>query len=119
MEETMVSKGIPLQISDVFLQELNKVDKDGISLENLSSILEPFLYAMANCKNRILLDRISEKIFTPILENNTTNNEEEEEEEKPKKWIDGGKLPAKTVKEILKMQNEKYIFPNFNILIYA
>ena len=119
MEETMVSKGIPLQISDVFLQELNKVDKDGISLENLSSILEPFLHAMAHCKNRILLDRISEKIFIPILENNVTVKEEDVVEEKPKKWIDGGKLPAKTTKEILKMLNEKCIFANFNILIYA
>ena len=30
-EETVISKGIPLQICDVFLQELNKVDGEEIS----------------------------------------------------------------------------------------
>lgn len=75
---------------------------------NLASILEPFLYAVGNCTNKIIVHRIIEKIFNPLLENNITitdedTKEDEEEEEvvenydpKKGKWIDGGKLPPKT-----------------------
>jgi hypothetical protein len=47
----------------------------------LASILEPFLYSIANCRNKILVQRIIEKIFTPLLENNVTNREAETESE--------------------------------------
>jgi hypothetical protein len=113
MEETIISKGIPLQICDVFLQELNKVDAQEISYVNLAALLEPFLFAVANCRNKILVQRIIERIFSPILENNITilndedseNKDEDQNEEinyDPKlgKWVDGGKLPPKTFKEI-------------------
>ena len=33
--------------------------------------------------------------------------------------VDGGKLSRRTRKEVMALINEKYIFPNFNILIYA
>lgn len=104
LEDSLISKGIPLQICDVFLQELNKVDAQEISCSNLSLILEPFLYSVAHCKSRILIERIIEKIFTPLLENNVTEevheSEESEEEEinydpKKGKWIDGGKMNPK------------------------
>jgi hypothetical protein len=36
------AKGIPLQICDVFLKEMNKVDNQ-VSLDNLAAILQPFL----------------------------------------------------------------------------
>ena len=106
-EENFVSKGIPLQISDVFLQELNKVDAEGISYLNLATLLEPFLYALGNCSNTILLQRLREKVFAPLLENNVTPEEKEQEDTddssaeinydpKKGKWVDGGKLPPKT-----------------------
>ena len=33
--------------------------------------------------------------------------------------VDGGKLSRRTRKEVMALINEKYVFPNFNILIYA
>jgi len=93
-------------VSDIFLQELNKSDALGISYVALTAILEPFLYSVANCRNKILIQRIVEKIFTPLLENNVTSEvkeaseSEEEEIDYSKKWVDGGKLSKKTVKEI-------------------
>ncbi len=72
-EESAVSKGIPLQLCDIFLQELNKSDSLDISNQHLSSILEPFLQAVAHGKNKILTLRIIEKVFTPLLENNVTS----------------------------------------------
>jgi hypothetical protein len=84
------------------LQELNKSDATGISYTNLTGILEPFLHSVANCRNKILIQRIVDKIFTPILENNVTreekesSEEEEEEVDYSKKWVDGGKLSSKT-----------------------
>lgn len=60
----------------------------------------------------------------PILENNITISEEEVESEEDTEnhengWGDGGKLPKRTQKEILKMINQKYHFANFNILLFA
>lgn len=72
LEENTVSKGIPLQLCDVFLQELNKVDAENISCGNLAALLSPFLNALGNCKNRTLRERIIEKVFEPLLENNVT-----------------------------------------------
>lgn len=81
-EETVISKGIPLQICDIFLQELNNVDGKGISFKNIADILEPFLNTLANSRNSILVHRIKEKVFLPMLENNITPEVEEEEEDK-------------------------------------
>lgn len=58
VESNLICKGIPLQICDVFLQELNKVDAENISYVNLAALLEPFLGALGNCRNKILLQRI-------------------------------------------------------------
>lgn len=98
LEEVQTSKGIPLQICDIFLQELNKVDSQDISNTNLSSLLEPFLVALAKCKNVILIQRIKDKIFLPLLENNTTEKltDNEIEDGGNEKYYDGGKLPPKT-----------------------
>lgn len=66
-----------------------------------------------------------DKIFKPLLENNKTVQQESEDEEEMQKkenyhrYVDGGKLPPKTVKEINQMINQKYVFAAFNILIYA
>jgi hypothetical protein len=77
-EENTVSKGIPLQVCDVFLQELNKVDAEGISYKAIADILNPFLWAVGNCKNKTLVARIVEKVFHPLLENNVTPSKEDE-----------------------------------------
>lgn len=108
MEESIISKGIPLQVSDIFLQELNKADAKDISYTNLATILEPFLFAVANCRNKILVQRIIDRIFLPILENNVTveqiNSEGEEEEiDYARKWVDGGKMSKKTEREVRKL----------------
>ena len=39
VEVNLICKGIPLQICDVFLQELNKVDAENISYVNLAALL--------------------------------------------------------------------------------
>ena len=76
-----------MQLCDVFLEELNSVDKD-ISTETLSSMLEPFLFSLARCRNRILAGRIKEKIFLPLLENNITLEVLDEEEVEETKVTD-------------------------------
>jgi hypothetical protein len=103
LDENLVSKGIPLQLCDVFLRELNSADGKAISNEHISLLLEPFLKALASCSNLIILGRIKEKVFLPILENNILPEEEikdeeiKEEEEVPNgKWVDGGRLSKKT-----------------------
>jgi hypothetical protein len=132
-EEFLVSKGIPLQLCDIFLQELNKADGEGLSYLNLAQLLSPFLKALGTCRNRILLTRIQEKIFWPILENNATPESGESEAEETddssteinydpkrgKKWVDGGKLPPKTQKEVQKIIDQRFHFPAFNILLYC
>lgn len=124
MAET--AAGILLQISDIFVQEMNKVDAEA-PLDTLASLLNPFLRALGAIKNKEVKERISDNIFKPILENNKTQTEEDSEEEAAElakqEWhhrhVDGGKLPPKTFVEIKKMLNLKYVFNAFNILIYA
>nr|AAF25621.1 unknown protein [Sterkiella nova] len=126
---SLVSKGIPLQVCDVFLQELNRSDSLNISLSNLSSMLDPFLKAIATCSNRILVNRILEKVFEPLLENNVTQPETSENEDSEDetynydatkgKTYDGGKMNPKTQKEVQKLVDLRFTFPNFNILLYA
>ena len=74
--------------------------------------MSPFLHALGNCRNRTLRERIVEKVFEPLLENNVTPDNKESDGETddsssevnydPKlgKYVDGGKLPPKTQKEI-------------------
>lgn len=71
-----------------------------------------------------LKERITEKIFHPLLENNKTESQEEEEEELKEaeykhRHIDGAKLPPARQAQIRKMLNTKYVFSGFNILLYA
>ena len=104
------ASGIVLQICDVFLQEFNSVDSEA-SLDTISSVLEPFLMTLSTCQTKETRDRINEKIFHPLLENNVTVREVDSEEERVElekrehyhRHVDGGKLPPKTVKEIEKM----------------
>ena len=41
-----------MQIADVFVPELNKIDPD-ISLDNLAALLDPFLTTVATSNNRL------------------------------------------------------------------
>jgi hypothetical protein len=59
-------------VCDVFLQELNRADSLDLSHELLAQLLSPFLHAAANCRNKTLINKIVERIFLPLLENNTT-----------------------------------------------
>lgn len=56
-----------------------------------------------------------------MLESNVTLPSESDlsSEEEDLTKVDGGKLSKKTRKELMKMINAKYVFPNFNILLYA
>jgi hypothetical protein len=116
--------GIPLQICDVMVEEMNKVVKDA-SLEVIASLLQPILDSMGLIPNGELKERIVEKVFTPLMENNKTEREESSDEEemakkeKHHRYVDGGKLPPKTQREIEKMLKRKFEFPGFNNLIYA
>ena len=56
------------------------MDGNAISFINIAAILEPFLYAISNIRNNILVQRIKEKIFLPLLENNITPAVEDEDE---------------------------------------
>ena len=72
----------------------------------------------------MLRDRIVERIFEPLLESNVTlpdsdDSSGEESEEENLALVDGGKMSKRSRKEVEALINEKYIFPAFNILIYA
>jgi len=66
------------------------------------------MFALSNCRNRILVQRIIDKIFIPLLENNVTSSQESEKEDESEeeeeinydknrgKWVDGGKLHPRT-----------------------
>jgi len=65
------------------------------------------LKSLAQIENKELKERIIEKVFNPLLENNktevqdsSTDDEEMEQREKHHRYVDGGKLPPKTQKEI-------------------
>ena len=45
--DNLSAVGICLQITDVFIPELGKIDKDGISLDQIGSLLKPFMKALA------------------------------------------------------------------------
>ena len=45
--DSLSAQGICLQITDVFVPELGKVDKDEITLDQIGALLKPFLKALA------------------------------------------------------------------------
>ncbi len=98
--------GIPLQICDVLVEEMNKVDK-GANMEAIAGMLSPYLSALGVMENKELKERVVNKIFSPLMETNKTkvaessdDEEEMEKKEKHHRLVDGGKMPPKTVKEI-------------------
>ena len=54
------SQGIALQICDVFIPELGKVDSNDISLTNISGLLDPFLQSLAKSSSKMpRVDRVT------------------------------------------------------------
>ena len=122
LTEKRSSQGIALQICDVFIPELGKVDSEQISLDQLSEVLKPFLLALGQSTSKIVQNRIKETIFNPLLESNVTLPDSEDESsdgEENLAQVDGGKLSRRTRKQVMALINQKYVFPNFNILHYA
>jgi len=120
MADTTTALGIPLQICDVYLPELCKIDSE-ISFETLANLLHPFLHTAATTNCKLLGERICERVFNMLLESNVTlpNESDLSSDEEDLSKVDGGKLSKRTRKELMKMINTKYVFPNFNILLYA
>ena len=121
--DSISAQGISLHIADIFVPELGKIDQDGISLEQIAKLIQPFLTALAKSGQAILRERIVERIFEPLLESNVTlpdsDEESEESEEENLALVDGGKLSKSSKKRVQAIIDEKYVFPAFNILIYA
>ena len=78
------AQGIPLQICDIFLKEMNRVDAD-LCLDDLAAIIDPFLKALGKIHNGELKERIMSQIFHPLLENNKTKEESSSDEEELEK----------------------------------
>lgn len=121
-QDGLTPKGVCLQISDIFIQELNKT-KSECSLDIIAQLLDPFLRSLGQLESGEIKERIISKIFRPLLENNKTQDlpdeEEMEEAERKHRFVDGAKLPPQRRLEIQRMLDTKYIFPCFNILVYA
>lgn len=105
---------------------MNKVDSDA-TLVRIAGLLDPFLKALGQLSNGEIKDRIIDKVFHPLLENNKTQSAEDssDEEEKLKeqlhrhRYVDGGKMNPRTQKRVSEQINRKYVFNGFNILLYA
>ena len=119
--DNLSAQGICLQITDVFVPELGKIDKDGISLDQIGALLKPFLKALAQSEQSLLKERIMDHIFDPLLESNVTqkDSDDSESEEENLALVDGGKMSKRSRKAVEAVVNQKYVFPAFNILIFA
>lgn len=80
----IIASGIPLQICDVFVAEMNAVDSDA-SLDRIAAILDPFLKALGLLSNGEVKERIIDKIFHPLLENNKTEKAEDSSDDE--EWL--------------------------------
>ncbi len=108
-----------MQIADVYVPELGKVNNE-ISLTAISSLLDPLLHTLANTSSTVLSERIRDSVFHPLLESNVTlDSDSEDSEPEDLKAVDGGKLSKRTRKEVKALINQKYVFANMNILLYA
>ena len=99
----LTPESIFFQIADIFIEELNKIKPD-CSLNLIARLLEPFLKSLGKLEAGRIRDRIIEKIFKPLLENNTTMTQMEMDE---------------LEEADLKYSKAKYVFSCFNILVYA
>jgi hypothetical protein len=87
----------------VFIPELGKIDKDGISLDQIGCLLKPFIRALAQSKQESLKERIIEHVFEPLLESNVTqpdSDDSEESSEEDLTAVDGGKLSKRSKRKV-------------------
>ena len=77
--------------------------------------------ALAKSDQYSLKERIIERVFEPLLESNVTDpgSDASSSEEEDLSKVDGGKLSKRSRKAVKAIIDQKYIFPAFNILIYA
>lgn len=103
------------------MPELNKVDGPDLDMDTIAKLIQPLLNTLAKSESSLLKERIREQVFHPLLESNVTlpDSSDEESTEEDLSQVDGGKMSRRTRKEVLELVNTKYVFPNFNILIYA
>lgn len=63
-----------------------------------------------------------DRVFDPLLESNVTEKDSDDsdsEEEENLALVDGGKMSKSSRIAVKAVVNQKYVFPAFNILIYA
>ena len=70
-QDGLTAEGVCLQISDIFIAELNK-SKPDCPLDTIAQLLDPFLRSLGQLESGEVKERIVSKIFKPLLENNTT-----------------------------------------------
>ena len=78
------AQGIALQLTDIFVGEVNKVFSSA-KLETLAQLLDPFLKTLGQLSTGELKQRIIEHIFNPLFKHNgteTVNSDDEDEEAK-------------------------------------
>lgn len=83
--------------------------------------MDPFLHTLANSNSDVLVERVRESVFDPLLESNVTQDSSDSEESEPEdlRQVDGGKLSKHSLKAVNAVINAKYVFENMNILMYA
>ena len=76
---------------------------------------------MARSPTRALTERVLERVFEPLLESNVTlpDSDDSSSEEEDLAKVDGGKMSKRSRKAVEAVINQKYVFPAFNILLYA
>lgn len=78
------------------------------------------MHTLANSVSSLLRERLIDSIFHPLLESNVTQDSDSEDSEpEDLKAVDGGKMSKKTRKAVKALINQKYVFENMNILMYA
>lgn len=100
------AQGLLLQICDVYIPELGKVDEK-VSFETLATLLTPFLHSLATTESFPLRERIFDNIFNPLLSSNITevaSSDEDESDDPAFTYVDGGKMSKSSraaVKELI------------------
>lgn len=105
MKDPLRAQGLLLQLTDVYIPELGKVD-NLISLNNLAQLLKPFLYLLASTDSNVVRERVQDNVFNPLIQSNVTPPEDSEDSEPEDiTQVDGGKLSKATRREVNKMIN--------------
>jgi len=78
------------------------------------------LHTLANTTSGLLIERMTDSIFHPLLESNVTQDSDTEDSEvEDLRAVDGGKMSKRSRKDVRALINQKFVFSNMNILMYA